>query len=164
MRCPICGTPCARQRSLDGGWAEKYPNLCLEHNRRRAKEVLLFSEGGDRYAFLPRERIKGGEKAETPYLRHDRHPKNFWLMPGMMISTVLEKHYPLTDEEKATKRRISDLRSEREDLLADAEKIEARIDELETELEFNPDREVHSTWLAGGVDGPRESYCQAIRH
>ena len=151
MRCPICGTECARQRSLDGGWAENFPNLCLRDNLRLRKEVLLFSEDGSRYAFLPRERIKGGEKAETPYLHHDRHPKNFWLMPGMMISTVLEELYPLTDEEKATKRRISNLRSEREDLLAEAEEIEARIDELETELEFNPDREVHSTWLSAKV-------------
>ena len=151
MRCLICGQSCGRQRSLDGGWAEKFPNLCLEHNQRRAKEVLLFSEGGERYAFLPLERIKGGEKAETPYLHHDRHPKNFWLMPGMMISTVLEKLYPLTDEEKATKRQISSLRSEREDLLAEAEEISSKIDELETELEFNPDREVHSTWLSASV-------------
>ena len=110
--------------------------------------MLLLAEDGSKYAFLPRERIKKGEIATTPYLRHDRHPKNFWLMPGMMISTVLEKLYPFTDEEKATKRRISNLRSEREDLLADAESIAARIDELETELEFNPDREVHSTWLS----------------
>jgi len=151
MRCLVCGQQCDRQRSLDGGWAKNFPNLCLKHNQRRAKEVLLFSEDGSRYAFLPRERIKGGEKAETPYLRHDRHPKNFWLLPGMMISTVLEKLYPLTEEEKATKRRIGNLQSEREDLLAEAAEIATRIEELELELEFNPDREVHNTWLSASV-------------
>ena len=101
MRCPICGRSCARQRALDGGWAENYPNLCQNDNRRRKTEVLLLAEDGAKYAFLPRERIKRGTKAVTPYHLHDRHPKNFWLMPGMMISTVLEKLYPLTDEEKA---------------------------------------------------------------
>lgn len=157
MKCQICGQPCGHQRALDGGWA-KFPNLCLEHNRRRKKEVLLFSEDGTKYAFFPRERIKKGETATTPYLRHDRHPKNFWTMPAMMISTVLEKLYPLTEDEKATKRRISSLRGELEDLQAEAIEIEAKIEELEGELEFDPDREVFSTWLKA----PHPSHAGAL--
>jgi hypothetical protein len=146
MKCLICGTSISGQKDLDGGWAPKYPHLCLEHNRRRSSEVLILAEDFTRYAFLPKTRIKGDEVAVAPDIFR-KHPKNFWVVPRQMISTVLEKLYPLTEDEKAKKRRISDLRSELEGLQAEKIEIEAKIEELEEELEFNPDREVFSTWI-----------------
>jgi hypothetical protein len=125
MKCLICGTSISGQKDL---------------------EVLILAEDFTRYAFLPKTRIKGDEVAVAPDIFRN-HPKNFLVVPRSMISTVLEKLYPLTEDEKAKKRRISYLRSELEDLRAEKIEIEAKIDELEEELAFNPDREVFSTWL-----------------
>lgn len=147
MKCLVCGNPCSCQTDLDGQGAQDYPHLCTACNRVRKSNVLLMTKDLKKYAFVPRkiETPKGPVDAQVP--SPNRHPRNWWLVPKGMLETVLEKVYPLSDDEKAIKRRISRLQSEKEDLEGEIAEIEGKIEELEDTLSFNPDNVIQTTWM-----------------
>lgn len=148
MKCLICGAKCHTQMALGGEKAKQYPNLCPTCNKRRQEEILIMSKDGLRYAFIPSIRTDGEVKIEAPKFKH---PRNFWLVPGPMIKTVMEKLYPLTEEEKRTKEQIKELEGEKEELECEISDIENKIEDLEQELSFNPEREIKTTWLMGAA-------------
>lgn len=113
MKCLICGARCHKQMTLDGKRALNYPNLCSACNMRRKNEYLIMAKEGTKYAFVPIERFSElGEIVNIPMPKC--HPKNFWLVPETMISTCMQKIYPLTEDEKRTKKMIKRLHEERE--------------------------------------------------
>jgi len=141
MKCLLCGNSCSCQIDLVGRPALDYPHICTACNQSRKTSVLLMTKDFSEYAFVPRK--IGSVEAQIP--RPDRHPKNWWLVPKGMLKTVLEKVYPLTEDEKRIKQHISSLQSDKDDLEGEIAEIEWKIDELEDELSFSPDRVIKRT-------------------